>query len=321
MSASPIDATPYETLGVHPDASTDELRRAYRRMLRATHPDTGGVAVQFHAVQAAWELVGSPADRASYDGAAASGARPNAGGGMPRASAPQPGSFAPTPPQNLRGTRPAPREYGLAGAFQRDEYIDALNALTPTPVTDPYEARVVRAAPLEVRALLAKALAEEATAELLGSLGIGYTIWHGIATATGAPGEPDEKLDHLVLGASGLFAILSADWGSPVRTRKGELIGSALGPDERPVNALTIRARWAARSYRVPVTAAVVVVPDGGSDESAMFLGSMRGLPVLVVWRSRLPDVMRRGIGDPPFRGGAEVFELRTRITAGVRYL
>lgn len=314
MSASPIDATPYETLGVHPDASTDELRRAYRRMLRATHPDTGGVAVEFHAVQAAWELVGDPADRAAYD---ANTSRR----GMPRAHAAAPAtSFAPTEPQNLRGTRPSPREYGIAGAFQRDEYLDALAEWSPTPIADPYSAAVVRNAPMPIRASLAQALAEEASAELLSSLGIGYTIWHGIATATGAPGEPDQKLDHLVLGASGLFAVASHDWGGPVRTRKGELIGPALA-GEQPVNALTIRARWAARTFRVPVTAAVVVVPDGASDESAMLLGPMRGLPVVLVWRSRLPDVMRRGIGAPPFRGGAEVFELRTRITAGARYL
>jgi hypothetical protein len=317
MSASPIDATPYETLGVHPGASTDELRRAYRRMLRATHPDTGGVAVEFHAVQAAWELVGSPAERAAYD----SSGTPGAARRMPRAGASQPSTFAPAEPQNLRGTRPSPREYGIAGAFQREEYLDALAHWSPTPVADPYSASVVRAAPLGIRALLAKALAEEASAELLSSLGIGYTIWHGIATATGAPGEPDEKLDHLVLGASGLFAIASHDWGGAVRTRKGELIGAALGEGELPVNALTIRARWAARSYRVPVTAVVVVVPDGASDESAILLGPMRGLPVVLVWRSRLPDVMRRGVGAPPFRGGAEVFELRTRITAGARYL
>jgi curved DNA-binding protein CbpA len=57
----------YEVLGVASTATEDELRRAYRRALRRTHPDTGGEAVEFHAVQAAWEVLGTPEDRARYD--------------------------------------------------------------------------------------------------------------------------------------------------------------------------------------------------------------------------------------------------------------
>jgi curved DNA-binding protein CbpA len=64
MSAS-SDA--YAVLGVSSDASEEDLRRAYRKALRRTHPDTGGVAAEFHAVQAAWESVGTPEDRARYD--------------------------------------------------------------------------------------------------------------------------------------------------------------------------------------------------------------------------------------------------------------
>ena len=67
MSDSPASPTPYEVLGVRPDATHDELRRAYRRLLRETHPDTGGTAAAFQAVQEAWELIGDPEDRARYD--------------------------------------------------------------------------------------------------------------------------------------------------------------------------------------------------------------------------------------------------------------
>src|SRR6478609_188015 len=67
MSDSPAAPSPYEVLGVRRDASHDELRRAYRRLLRETHPDTGGTAAAFQAVQQAWELVGDPEDRARYD--------------------------------------------------------------------------------------------------------------------------------------------------------------------------------------------------------------------------------------------------------------
>ena len=67
MPDSPISATPYEVLGVSPSAGQDELRRAYRRLLRQTHPDTGGDAARFVAVQTAWERIGTPAHRAAYD--------------------------------------------------------------------------------------------------------------------------------------------------------------------------------------------------------------------------------------------------------------
>ena len=321
MSSSPIAATPYEVLGVSPTAGTEELRRNYRRMLRETHPDTGGVAVHFHAVQAAWDLVGTPETRAAYDRglnfSGQAGRANSANPGAPTANA----SWAPTAQTNVRGTRPAPREYGIAGGAQRDEYLAALTEWNPGFTGDPYGPVLVRSAPAQIRRLLAKAVAEEITAHYLSSLGIGFTIWHSVATPTAAPGEPDEKLDHVVLGASGLFALSSEDWGAPVRTRKGELIGSGLAPDERPVNALSIRAKYIARISRVPFTAILIVVPDGASDESVLSLGVMRGVPVLVVQRSRVPDMMRRGLGTAPFRGGAEVFDVRTRLMAGIRFL
>ncbi|WP_317231138.1 J domain-containing protein, partial [Clavibacter sp. MX14-G9D] len=49
-AGSPADRTPYEVLGVDPAADTTALRAAYRRLVRATHPDTGGEAHLFHAV-------------------------------------------------------------------------------------------------------------------------------------------------------------------------------------------------------------------------------------------------------------------------------
>ncbi|WP_316300325.1 J domain-containing protein, partial [Clavibacter michiganensis] len=66
-AGSPADRTPYEVLGVDPAADTATIRAAYRRLVRATHPDTGGQAHLFHAVQRAWELIGDPDDRAAYD--------------------------------------------------------------------------------------------------------------------------------------------------------------------------------------------------------------------------------------------------------------
>src|SRR6188472_3019058 len=69
MSESPAAASPYEVLGVSPSVTDEELRRAYRLKLRQSHPDVGGSAASFHAVQVAWERIGSPESRAAYDGA------------------------------------------------------------------------------------------------------------------------------------------------------------------------------------------------------------------------------------------------------------
>lgn len=61
----------YEVLGVARDASTAELRRAYRRRVRVTHPDAGGDPQRFREVQEAWEVLSDPRGRAAYDTATA----------------------------------------------------------------------------------------------------------------------------------------------------------------------------------------------------------------------------------------------------------
>jgi hypothetical protein len=42
-------------LGIDPTSTPDEIRRAYRRKVRETHPDMGGNADDFRQVQAAYE--------------------------------------------------------------------------------------------------------------------------------------------------------------------------------------------------------------------------------------------------------------------------
>lgn len=57
----------YDELGVDRDASTAEIKRAYRRLARRHHPDAGGDAGRFLAVQQAWEVLRDPRGRAAYD--------------------------------------------------------------------------------------------------------------------------------------------------------------------------------------------------------------------------------------------------------------
>jgi curved DNA-binding protein CbpA len=50
-------ASPFEILGVDPDADDAELSRAYRRRVMETHPDQGGSAREFQQVRRAYEEI------------------------------------------------------------------------------------------------------------------------------------------------------------------------------------------------------------------------------------------------------------------------
>lgn len=51
--------SPYEVLGVDPDADEAELLEAYRQRVKETHPDQGGSVEQFQAVKGAYEQLRS----------------------------------------------------------------------------------------------------------------------------------------------------------------------------------------------------------------------------------------------------------------------
>lgn len=282
-------------------------------MLRAAHPDTGGSEEQFHAVQRAWALVGTTAGRAAYD--------------RGQSATPSGASWTPAPPRRRQDSRPTARSYGHPGGWRRERYLTLIRewAGRGAELTDPYDAALVRSAPRELRHMLADALAEEATASSLSTLGIGYTVWHDVATDVRS-GDARftggiDKIDHVILGPTGLFALLSEDWGGPVSTRKGELTGEVLAPGERPMHGLALSAKSVARAARVRFTGLVIVVPDDSAEESLTVLGRMRGIPTVLVERSRLLSLLRNGLPGTAPMGGNELFDVRTRLQSAIRFV
>src|SRR5690242_8141323 len=61
----------YAELGVSKDATTDEIKKAYRKLARANHPDSnpGDTAKheKFKAVAEAYDVLGDPEKRTKYD--------------------------------------------------------------------------------------------------------------------------------------------------------------------------------------------------------------------------------------------------------------
>ena len=60
----------YETLGISRDASTDEIKKAYRKLARQLHPDVNPseeAAERFKAVTHAYDVLSDPNERQRYD--------------------------------------------------------------------------------------------------------------------------------------------------------------------------------------------------------------------------------------------------------------
>lgn len=117
--AEPLDA--YKVLQVDSEAEDEVVQAAYRRLARKYHPDLAEgaeAAARMASINAAWELIGEPSARATYDRARATaagvaGATAQAGETTPRptATASRTRRTAPggSPTETGRRTTAAPR--------------------------------------------------------------------------------------------------------------------------------------------------------------------------------------------------------------------
>ena len=144
---------------------------------------------------------------------------------------------------------------------------------------------------------------------------MGYTVWHDVAAGR----EPDEKVDHLVLGPSGLYGVLSEDFGGPVRVRRGELFGE--GVEGTPVGEPRLAHAGGRARGRRPLQRCDRRPSrrrPGASDRGDR---PRTRVPVAVVARSALSTMLRRGLTGAREIGGNEVFDVRTRLQHAVRHV
>ena len=57
----------YELLGVQPNATPNEIKKAYRKLAMKHHPDKGGDVEQFKKIQTAYDTLSDSEKRHQYD--------------------------------------------------------------------------------------------------------------------------------------------------------------------------------------------------------------------------------------------------------------
>jgi ABC-type sugar transport system substrate-binding protein len=101
--------------------------------------------------------------------------------------------------------------------------------------------------------------------------------------------------------------------------RRGELTGDAV--PGTPVADLLGRVRLIARAAGVRFGGVIVVLPDEDLVQAVTDLGRARGIPVVLVARGALANVLRQGVPGARSIGGNEIFDIRTRLQQAVRFV
>ena len=98
--------THYDLLAVHPDASAEEIRDAYRRLSKGVHPDVGGSPMLFRKVQEAYDVLSDPARRRVSDSSLRDGGTYEQDGSVASSNA---GWVRTDKPPSKRPPKPPPR--------------------------------------------------------------------------------------------------------------------------------------------------------------------------------------------------------------------
>lgn len=65
----------YQTLGLKPDATVDQIKKAYRSLAMKHHPDRGGDQAKFKDISVAYDTLSDPQKKAEYDSMRAGGSQ------------------------------------------------------------------------------------------------------------------------------------------------------------------------------------------------------------------------------------------------------
>lgn len=106
--------THYQVLGVKREATLEQIRHAWKEAVKRSHPDTGGSAEEFRAVQDAWECLSNPLSRRNYDRSLEPRPQGPVGGARPGSSS---ATWSSRPKQNSPWAPPPPSEDDLVFTF------------------------------------------------------------------------------------------------------------------------------------------------------------------------------------------------------------